>query len=97
MRVEIEIFHECGVCVRQGSALSLVLFIMVVNLISRSVSEQEVSRKILHADNMTLVSDTKEERQKRLHGRNDSFIKHGLRMNLVKERLLWTVMEGLSI
>ena len=37
VRVEIEIYQECGVCLRQGNALSLVLFILLVNLISLEV------------------------------------------------------------
>ena len=37
VRVEIEISQECGVCLRQGNALSLVLFILLVNLISFDV------------------------------------------------------------
>ena len=51
---------------RQGSALSTLLFIMVMNLISGKVSEQEELKKILYADDLAVVADNKEDLQKTL-------------------------------
>ena len=63
-----------GVGLRQGSALSPLLFIMVMNLISGKVSEQEELKKILHADDLTVVADNKKDLKIRcVHYRLGSF------------------------
>ena len=55
-----------GIGLRQGSALSPLLFIMVMNLISENVSEQEERKKILYADDLAVVDDNKEDLQKNI-------------------------------
>ena len=46
---------------RQGSALSPLLFIVVMELISRKVSMKDTSRKLLYADDLVTVAEDKEE------------------------------------
>ena len=66
VRAERETSEQFGVGVglRQGSALSPLLFIMVMNLISGKVPEQEEFKKILYADDLAVVADNKEDLQK---------------------------------
>ena len=78
-----------GVGLTQGSALSPLLFIMVMNLISGKVSKQKELKKILYADNLAVVGDNKEDLQKTLQECSNIFRKHGLRMNLEKTKVMW--------
>ena len=55
-----------GVGLRQGSALNPLFFIMVMNLISGKVSEQEELMKILYAYDLAVVADNKDDLQKTL-------------------------------
>ena len=59
VRVEGETSEQFGVEVRlrQGNALSPLLFIMVMNLVSGKISEQEELKKILYADDLVVVAD----------------------------------------
>ena len=68
VRVERETLEQFGVGVglRQGSALSPLLFIMVMNLISGKVYKQEELKTILYADDLAVVADNKEDLQKTL-------------------------------
>ena len=50
-----------NVGLRQGSALSPLLFIVVMELISRKVSMKDISRKLLYADDLVIVAEDKEE------------------------------------
>ena len=77
-----------GVGLRQGSALSPLLFIMVVNLISGKVPEQEEFKKILYAGDLAVVADNKEYIQKTLQEWSNIFAKHGLRINL-EAKIMW--------
>ena len=72
-----------------GSVLSPLFFIMVMNLISGKVSEQNELKKILYADDIVVVADTKEELQKTLREWNNIFGKHGIRMNPEKTEVMW--------
>ena len=45
---------------RQGSALSPLLLIVVMELISGKVSMKEISRKLLYADDLAIVAEDKE-------------------------------------
>ena len=57
---------------------------MVMNLISGKVYEKEELKKILYADDLAVVADNKEDLQKMLQKWNNTFRKHGLRINLEK-------------
>ena len=46
---------------RQGSAISPLLFIVVMELISRKVSMKDISRKLLYADDLAVIAEDKEE------------------------------------
>ena len=51
---------------RQGSALSPLLFIMVMELISRKISMKDVLRKMMYADDLAIIAESKEELQEML-------------------------------
>ena len=84
VRAERETSEQFGV----GSALSPPLFIMVMHLISGKASEQE-ELKMLYADDLAVVADTKDDLQKTLHEWSKPFRKHGNRMNLEKREVMW--------
>ena len=46
---------------RQGSALSSLLFIMVMELISRKISRKDVLRKMMYADDLAIIAESKQE------------------------------------
>ena len=50
-----EEFRE-DVDLRQGSALSPLLFIAVVEVVSRKVSTRDILRKLLYADDLAVVA-----------------------------------------
>ena len=82
MKVERETSEQFGVGVglTEGSALSPLRFIMVMNLISEMVSEQEELKKIPYADDLAVVADNKEDLQKTLQEWSNTFRKQGLRI-----------------
>ena len=61
----------------------------MMNLIIGKVSEQEELKKILYADDLAVVAENKEDLQKALQEWNNTFRKHGLRMNLEKTEVMW--------
>ena len=73
---------------RQGSALSPLLFIVVIELISRKVSMKNASRKLLYADDLAIVAEDKEELNESLEEWKEAFKQHGLRVNLEKTDVL---------
>ena len=74
---------------RQGSALSRLLFILVMELISRKISTTDALKKIMYADDLVIVAEHLEEWQGTLEEWNDMFRKHGLKMNLDKTEVMW--------
>ena len=74
---------------RQGSALSPLLFIAVVEVISRKVSTRDILRKLLYADDLAVVADSEADLKEWLVGWKEIFGKHGLRVNLEKTEVLW--------
>ena len=96
---EWESHHRCGpagmseqfsvnIGLRQGSVLSPLLFIVVMELISRKVSMTDTSRKLLYADDLAIVAEDKEELNESLAEWKDAFKQHGLRVNLEKTEVL---------
>ena len=73
---------------RQGSAVSPLLFIVVMELISRNVSMKDTSRKLLYADDLAIVAEDKAELNESLEEWKEAFKQHGLRVNLEKTEVL---------
>ena len=46
-----------NISLRQGSALSPLLFIMLIELISRKTSTKDVLRKMMYADNLAIIAE----------------------------------------
>ena len=70
---------------RQGSALSPLLFIMVMEIISRKISTKDILRKMMYA----IIAESKQDLQEVLEEWNGVFEKHGLRMSLEKTEVMW--------
>ena len=73
---------------RQGSVLSPLLFIAVLDLISRKTVVKDAMKKLLYADSLALVTNGKQELQEIMEEWNGLFIKHWLRLNLEKTEVL---------
>ena len=80
---------QVNIGLRQGSALSPLLFILVMELISRKISTTNALRKIMYADDLVIIAEHREELQGTLEEWNDMFKKHGLNMNLDKTEAMW--------
>ena len=72
---------------RQGT-LSPLLFIVVMELISRKISMKDTSRKLLNADDLAIVAEDKEELNESLEEWKEAFKQHVLRVNLEKTEVL---------
>ena len=79
---------EVKIGLRQGSVLSPLLFIAVLDLISRKTVVKEAMKKLLYADDLALVANGKQELQATMEEWNGLFIKHGLTLNLEKTEVL---------
>ena len=73
---------------RQGSVLSPLLFIAVLDLISRKTVVNDAMKKLLYADDLALVTNGKQELQETMEEWNGLFIKYGLKPNLEKIEVL---------
>ena len=71
---ELEFKNE----LRQGSVLSTLLFIAVLNLISKKTVVKHAMKTLLYADDLTLVTNGKQELNETMVEWNGLFIKHGL-------------------
>ena len=74
---------------RQGSALSPLVFIMVMGLISRKISTKDVLRRRMYADDLAIIAESKQDLQEVLEEWKGVFKKHGLRMSLEKTEVVW--------
>ena len=67
---------------RQGSVLSPLLFIAVLDLTSRMKVMKIAMKKLLYADGLTLVANGKQELKETMEEWNGLFTRHGLNNNL---------------
>ena len=67
---------------------SPLLFIAVLDLISRKTVVKDAMKKLLYADYLALVTNGKQELQETMEEWNSLFIKHGLKLNLEKTEVL---------
>ena len=73
---------------RQGSAFSLLLFIMVMEIISWKISTKDILRKMMYADDLAIIEESKQYLQEVLEEWKGVFEKHGLRMSLEKTEVM---------
>ena len=74
---------EVKIGLRQGSVLSPLLFIAVLDLISRKTVVNDAINKLLCADDLALVANDKQELQQTLEEWNWLFIRHGLKLIII--------------
>ena len=79
---------EVKIGLRRGSVLSPLLFIAVLELISRKTVVKDAMKKLLYADGLALVAYGKQELQETMEEWDGLFTKHGLRLNLQKTEVL---------
>ena len=68
--------------------LSPLLFIAVLDLISRKTVMEDAMNKLLYADYLTLVANGKQELQEPLDELNGLFTRHMLKLSLEKTEML---------
>ena len=73
---------------RQGSALSPLLFIAGAEVISRKASTRDILSKLLYADDLAVVADSEADLQERLVEWKEIFGRHGLKVSLEKTEVL---------
>ena len=74
---------------RQGSALSPLLFIMVMEIISRKISMKYIFRMMMYVDDLAIIAESKQDLQEVLEEWKGVFEKHRLRMSLEKTEVMW--------
>ena len=79
---------EVKIGLRQGSVLSPLLFIAVLDLISRKTVVKDAMKKLLYAQDLALVANGKQELQETMEEWNGLFTKNGLKLNLEKTEVL---------
>ena len=62
---------------------------MVLSLISLKISIKDVLRKVLYANDLAMMADSKQELQEVLEELKGAFKKHGLRMSREKTEVMW--------
>ena len=68
--------------------LSPLLFIAVLDLISRKTVMKDVMKKLFYADDLALVANGKQELQETLQEWDGLFTRHGLKLSLEKTEVL---------
>ena len=79
---------EVRVGVHQGSVLSPLLFIAVLEAISRRFDKQGLPYELLYADDPVIIAETKEELLERIRMWKHGMENMGLRVNLAKTKVL---------
>ena len=85
---------EVKIGLRQGSVLSPLLFKAVLDLTSRKTVVKAAMKKLLYADDLALVANSKQELQETMEEWNGLFTKHGLKHNVDKTEVLHRPPEG---
>ena len=75
---------EVNIGLREGSVLSPLLFIAVMDIMSRKTVMNDAMKKRLYADDPALLANTKQELQESLEEWTGLFTRHGLKINLEK-------------
>ena len=90
---------EVKIGLRQRSVLSPLLFIAVLDLISRKTVEKDAMKKLFNSDDLALVANCKQELPETMEELNGLFTKHGLKLNLEMTEVLHIghQREGLDI
>ena len=63
---------------------------MVMEIISRNISTKDILRKMMYADDLAIIAESKQDLQEVLEEWKGVFEKHGLRMSLEKTDVMWT-------
>ena len=79
---------EVKIGLRQGSVLSPLLFIAVLDLICRKTVVKDAMKKRLYAEDLAMVGNGKQELQETLEEWNELFTRHGLKINVEKTEVL---------
>ena len=80
---------EGKIGLRDSSVLSPLLFIAVLELISRNTVMKDAMKKLLYADDLALVANSKHKLQETLEEWTGLFTRHGLKLNLDKTEVLY--------
>ena len=83
---------EIGVVLHQGSALSPLLFAVIIDVLSKNLRAEKL-RELLFADDLAIIADSEKQLQKRFLQWQGSLEKYGLMMN-VERRRLWYVVRS---
>ena len=78
---------EIKVGMHQGSALSPLLFVIVMEAISREF-RVALSWKLLYADDLAVIAETEEDLIKRLNEWKDNVENRGMRVNMNKTKVM---------
>ena len=78
---------EVKVGMHQGSALSLLLFVIVMEAISREF-RVALPWELLYADDLAVIAETEEELIKRLNEWKDNVESKGMRVNMNKTKVM---------
>ena len=82
---------------RQGSILSPLMFIMVMELVSRRVSLWGSVGRMLYVDDLAAVMESGQEMQEVLEEWKEAFGKHGLKMSMENTEVMWVGQQRKEI
>ena len=84
---------EANIELRQGSVLSPLLYIAVLDLISRKTVVKDAIRKLLYPYGLALVANGKHELRETLEEWNGLFTRHGLKIKLRRAQTTANVLR----
>jgi len=83
--VTLKVLSTVKVGMHQGSALSPLLFVMVMEALSREF-RVALPRQLLYADDLVVIAETEEDLIKRLNKWKDNVENTGMRLNMNKTK-----------